>query len=202
MKIDRTLKLVLDRKREEDGAPYHVFASSLSRGALRAHWQVVQKAIGWLYSEGGGGAATAPRFAAEAIRSAARALNVEKEVELNFLGEIRRLANVVMPAANGWETMTFEEAAQKHLSEDEADEILNAIAYFTLALSFHSTEDRAAVVAGAALLWNGRTTSSPFTEFLASLPTSTQAENSGATTTAASPQGPGVRTLTGQSVPS
>jgi hypothetical protein len=200
----------MDRTRESDGAEYHVFASAIPSRVARKYWQIINNAMGELHSSALE-AKTAPKFAAEAVRSAARALGpmAEAEVEKNFIGEIRRLAMVVLPKDNGWDEMMLDEAISKELLEDdEIDEILNLLVFFTAALSFYALSERAVVVSGAVALWNGRTTSSSFTEWRGSLPTSTPAASSGETTTGASPTPPagaapgGVRILSGQSVPS
>lgn len=213
--LDKTLKLVVDRLHESDdfngvGSPYYVWASPLSLRVAKTYWHVFQNAAGMLYTSDLG-AKSAPRYAAEAIRTAARQLGIGDEVEKNVIGEIQRLAMVVSPSGNGWSPVTFDSAVKDGvLSEDEADEVLNVLAFFTLALRFHSTNggQRTVLVNGAlGMHWNGRTTSSQYTEWLASLPTSTQVESSGETTTGASPDPSqtahaGVRTISGSQVPS
>ncbi|MCX7898480.1 MAG: hypothetical protein N2444_00055 [Methylocystis sp.] len=184
MVIDASLKLVIERRRESDGATFHVFAEPVSRDTAREFWSVIQAAVSKLYL-GGGNPVIAPRFAANAVREAAREAGVEDRVERFFLAEIRRRVMVAVPGDAGWDTMTFDEAAKSAMTEDEAEEIESAIVFFTLAWRFHSTADRKAVISGAVSLWQGRIISSGFTEWIASLPTSTATDASGATTAAA-----------------
>ena len=154
-------------------------------------------------------------IAADAIRSAARQLGIEAAVEKDIISEIQRLAMVITPASTGWNSVPYDVAVKSGaISEDEADEVLNVLAFFTLALRFHSTNggERTALINGAlGFHWNGRTTSSSFLEWQGSLPTWTPDENSGATTTDApqTMQNPqpdqapgGVRTILGSQVPS
>ena len=180
MKIDASLKLVIERRRESDGKPFYVYANAVSRNTAEQFWQVIQTAVGKLYF-GGGNPTIAPKFAANAVRRAADELGVREDVDRFFLAEIRRLATVVTPGETGWESAMFDEAA-KTLSEDEVDEIESALCFFTLAWRFHSTNDRRAVISGAVTLWGARTTSSTFMEFVGSLPTLKETAASGETT--------------------
>jgi hypothetical protein len=197
MVIDAALKLVIERAREADGATFYVYAQAISRNTAKEFWRVIQAAVGKLYF-GGGNPTIAPRFAAEAIREAAKEMGLSERVEQHLIGEIKRLAIVVAPGAAGWENMPFEEALKRGvLSEDEADELESAIAFFTLAWRFHSTNERTGLISSAVTLWRARTTSSSFTEFLASFPTLKETGSSGETTAAAP-----VRDAAGLSVPS
>lgn len=193
MKIDASLRVTFERRRESDGAPFYVYAQSVSRNTAREFWQVVQRATNQLYINSGSPQG-ALRFAAAAVREAGTFLGNER-VEQFFIGEMRRLAMVVLP---GGESLTFDEAVKNGaLSEDEVDEMEAALCFFTLAWNFHSTENRALIIASALTLWNGRTTSSSFTEWTASLPISKETVNSGAKTEAA-PE----KAATGSSAPS
>jgi len=213
MQIDRTLKLVLDRRREDDGAPYSVFASAISSRALKKYWQLVNGSMGLLHTSSELGPRTAPKYALEAIREVAREKGplYADDIEKNVIGEMRRLAMVVMPdeagwedqinrdkdgkvesvtgaAKRGWETIPLDEALSKNLlSEDEGDEVMNLLAFFTLAHSFYPVAERRTTMSAAAAYWGGRTTSSDFMEWKNSLPIWTGEENSGAPTTGASP---------------
>ena len=233
MVIDKTLKLVIDRRREEDDAPYTVFASSIPTRALKKYWALVNGAMGALHTSSDLGPRTAPKFALEAIRDVARARGplYEADIEKNVINEMRRLAMVVMPdaagwedkidrdaegnivsvvgcAKSGWEVIPLEEAISKGtISEDDGDEIMNLLAFFTLALSFYPVAERKTTMSAAAAYWGGRTTSSDFMAWKNSLPISTPGASSGATTTPASqtpsthtPHG-GVRILSGQPAP-
>ncbi|MDR3449355.1 MAG: hypothetical protein P4M15_06360, partial [Alphaproteobacteria bacterium] len=121
-----------------------------------------------------------PRVAALYIRKAAENMGRAKDVEEGLIGEIVRLANVAMRGPNGWEMVPLDEAGKKGLLDpDEQDEVENALAFFTLASSLHKKTERAPILIGAMSLWAGRITSSDFTEFVASLPTSTETASSG-----------------------
>lgn len=194
-KIDASLKLVLERRRESDGATFLVYSQPVSLVVAREFWQVLQGAVATTY--GGGNPMIAPRFAAQAVRDAAAAIGNDR-VEQSFIGEIKRLTMVIVPGETGWQQIPFSDAVRAGLlSEDEADEVENAIVFFTMAWRFHSTNDRKALVSSAVTLWRGRTTSLSAMELIASLPTSNATDASGATTET----GP-AKTPAGSSVPS
>lgn len=199
MQLDPSLKLVLERRNES--GPYYVYSSSVARNTVKEYWEVIKNSIGRLYA--GGDPRMAPKFAGDAVRATAKELGVADDVEKYFLAEIRRLTIVVKRGDKGWEQIPFDEAAKTFLDEDEVDEIEGAIVFFTLAWRFHSTNDRAKVITAAVLLWAGRTISSSFTEWFASLPTLKETVASGETTLEPRPASKAVVTdATGSQVPS
>lgn len=200
MQIDKSLRLVLER-RNDDGK-YYVYSSTVSRNMAKEYWEAIKNAIGRLYA--GSDPRMAPKFAADAVRAAARDLDMLDAVERFFIPEIRRLTTVIKMGAAGWEQIPFDEAVKTGLvDEDEADEIEGAIVFFTLAWRFHPTSDRAKVVMAAVLLWAGWTTSLAITDFINSLRTSPETVVSGETTPEAPPASPqAVMDASGSQVPS
>ena len=184
MEISKKLRLVLPVQTAQ-GESY-VHAQAIERETFHRYFPVMVQAFTRLYQDGAGITA-GPRVAALYIRAAAEAMGRAKDVEDGLIAEIVRLANVALCGAAGWEMVPLDEATRKGLLDpDERDEVENALAFFTLASSLHKKTEREPILTGAMSLWAGRITSSDFTEFLASLPTSTATDNSGAKTPASS----------------
>lgn len=184
MKISKDLFLVLPVQTEQ-GESY-VHAKAISRETFNRYYAVMGQAFSKIYKDGLD-YTVGPRLAALYIRSAAERLGVLEDVEKGLLGEITRLANVAVCGENGWEMVPLSEAKRNGaLDEDELDEVENALAFFTLAYSIHKRNEREAILSGGMSLWGGRLTSSDYTAFLASLPTSTATDNSGAKAPASS----------------
>ena len=209
MRIDKDLKLVLDRQ-NQDGVPYHVFASSLPKLAVQSFSDVIARAIGRIYGNSAFGPPGAAPFAADAVRQIAKEMGIEREVESNFIGEIRRLAMIVLPNGASWEPVPIDEAVKREfISEDEAEEIESLLVFFILARRVHPVSERLTIIRAAiGFHCTARTTSSPYSEWASSLTPWTKDAASGKTTMAASPQSNaqtpagGVKVVSGPQVPS
>jgi hypothetical protein len=175
MKIDEKLNLVIELERE--GGSIWVHSTPIGRETFKRYYLVLAKAFSKIYKEGLD-VTSGPRVAAMVVEDVARELGVwdgEGGVEGGLMAEIRRLSNVVVPAARGWATIPLESAInEKRFSEEEAAEVENAVCFFIVASAMHSRKDRKVALLGMTSLWTGQITSSNSTEFAASLRTSTE----------------------------
>ena len=182
LRIDRKLNLVIPIDRD-DGARIYIHSTPISLAVFEAHYLVMAKTFAAIYNEGLGVTA-GPRVAAMTMKKIAENLGVwagEGGVESSLVNEMKRLTNVLAPGANGWDTVPYSEAVKRGIiDEDEASEVENALAFFTVAYRLHRKTEREAILNGASRLWGGEISSLPFTEFRNSLPTSTPAANTGA----------------------
>ncbi len=106
-------------------------------------------------------------------------------VENGLVVEIRRLANVLLPGPNGWEARPFEGAVGRgDLSAEDAAEVENSLAFFTVASSMHRRTEIESIMKVVSGIWGAQTSYSNSTEFAASLPTPTPGANTGAKATA------------------
>ena len=182
MKIDRKLNLVVPIDRD-DGSRIYVHSTPISLAVFEAHYLVMAKTFAAIYNEGLGVTA-GPRVAAMTMKKIAENLGVwtgESGVENSLVNEMKRLTNVLAPSTNGWETLPYGEAVKRSvIDEDEASEVENCLCFFTVAYRLHRKTEREAILNGASRLWGGEISSLGFTEFKASLPTSTPTVNTGA----------------------
>lgn len=182
MEINRKLNLVVPVY-QDDGSTVHVHAMPISRDVFKKYHLVIAKAFARIYNQGLGFVA-GPRVAAMLIRDAAEEMGVTDDVEQGLMAEMRRLSNMLVLGKTGWEQVPLQEALdRKQISDDDADEVENAIAYFTLASSMHKKSELRDHLDGASKLWGGLVTLSTLMEYSASLPTSTKAATTGATRT-------------------
>lgn len=140
---------------------------------------VFAKSFNTIYS-GGLGIMSGPRVAAMVMKDAAKELGVwdgPEGAERGLVQEIRRLTSVIVLTEKGWEPIPLHEAITKgSLDESDAAEVENAVAFFTVVSHMHRKADRRQILEGALKLWGGRLESSSYTEFCASLSTSTTTE--------------------------
>ena len=197
MEIAKDLRLVIPVDTEHGESFVH--AQAVGRETFDRYFVVISQAFSNVYTDGVS-RLTGPRVAARYIRMAAEARGpgVLDDINAGLFGEIIRLANValrgkdgpvgpadengVVPMAPaGWQMVPLADAFRDGLlDEDTKDEVENALAFFTLISCVHKRKDRAAILEYPIQLWGGRLTSSSYTEFVASLPTSTATASSGA----------------------
>lgn len=181
-KIDKNLRLVIPV--DVDSAVYHIHAEAISRETFERYFLVLSKTFAAIYNEGLGVTA-GPRVAALMLKKVAEETGTwdgPAGVSNGLMAEIRRLCNVAVPGPNGgWETVPFQEAIDRDIFEPEdVSEVENGIVFFIVASATHRRDERKDILEGAAKLWGGHITSSSYTDFLASLKTSTPVDNSGA----------------------
>ena len=187
MKISENLRLIVPiyeneidpAEKEEDQAPPIGYAHSapVSRAAFEGSCELIMATNASIQSLG----QYATKEAALIMRKAAERLRLVKEgEEPALMMEIRRLTNVVLPTASGWEPRTFQEVVDgKLLSEDDIREVMNAITFFTVGWHVMPRRARVVYLTDVMPIWGARLTSSTLMEFAASLPTSIAAGNSG-----------------------
>lgn len=180
MNLDRRLNFVIPVDRG-DGTIDFVHASPIGEATFDKYFMVIGQAFAQLYN-GGLGLFAGPRVAAKLIKRIAISTECwdgEDGVERGLFVEMRRRANFVR--AGGVDPIPLEEAiASKAISAEDASEVENALAFFTVASSMHKRSELPTILAVVARIWDARTTSSNSTEFSASLKTSTAPANTGA----------------------
>jgi hypothetical protein len=176
LEINKKLNLVIPIERG-DGTTVYAYSIPISKGVFERYYMVFAKAFSVIYG-GGLGIMTGPRVAAMILKDAAKDLGVwdgPEGAEHGLMSEIHRLTYVVALTERGWETIPFQEAVAKKLIDDEdVGEVDNAVSFFTLASHMHRKKDKIGIMEGASKLWGGHLESLGYTEFCASLPTSTE----------------------------
>ena len=184
MRIDRKLNFVIPVE-TGDGTEVYVHATPIGAEVFRRYHLVIAKTFAMIHQEGLG-AIAAPRVAAEMLREVARSMDETgarlADVEQGLLAEVSRLSNVLRPGPSGWEMVPLSEAIKDGtISPEDANEVENALAFFTVSSAMHRRAVLEPVLRGAAMLWGGRVESLSCAEFSRSLPTLTATERSGAT---------------------
>ncbi len=181
MQLDKALNLVVPVERD-DGTTIYVHSTPVSREVFDRFFLVMAKTFSSLYTEGLGIAA-GPRVAAKLLKSVASNMGEQQlaNVQQGLIAEIRRLSNVIVPnETGGWTPMPLDVAISHNLIDrDDADEVENAVTFFTLASAMHKKREARVILAEAAKLWGAEITSQSFTTFAASLPTSTSVASTG-----------------------
>ena len=179
MKIDKNLNIVVPVERA-DGTTIYVHCAAISLAVFDAHFWVISKTFDILMGEGM--VRSGPRIAMKMLKRVAQSLG-ETEVKLteeNLLAEIHRLTNVIAPSERGWAPMPWQTAiSQNLLDADDVVEVENAIAFFIVASSMLKKKEGQLILREVGLIWGAQIISSNSTAYLASLPTSIPAVNTG-----------------------
>lgn len=191
MRINEKLNLVIPI--DAAAGTIYVHSQPVSREVFEQNFMLVSKTFAAIYNDGLGSVA-GPRVAAMLMRSVARDMNgFDRDGKPNpdgpgteacnaFLAEVRRLSNVLAPSNGGYETIPFQEAVDKKvLAPDDAAEVENAVAFFTVGSAMHRRAEMPAFLDGLTSLWGAQTSPLNCTEYGASLRTSTETESSGVT---------------------
>jgi hypothetical protein len=178
MRINKQLNLVIPI--ETDGGTMYVHSTPLARTVFEQHYKVFARTftvIVSMYSEVAG-----PRVAMMTLRDVAEQMGVRNEVEQNLIPEIRRSTNVLVPGENGYETVMYQIALDRGVfDEEDAGEVENALAFFTVYSAMLKRQQRIEMLDGAAKMWGAQITSLDVMGFAASLKTSTKDASTGAT---------------------
>jgi hypothetical protein len=190
MKIDKKLNLVIPL--ETENGVYYVHAMPLAKEAFEHHFLLISKTFARLYSEGLHIIA-GPKVAALMLREVAADMDGEPSEKEGprakectaLMAEIHRLTSICLPTEDhGWQPMPLESAVTRGLiDEDDLAEIEGQLVFFICASAMHKRDQVKVTLYGMTQLWGSQTLSLSTTEFLSSLPTSTEAENSGVTVT-------------------
>jgi hypothetical protein len=189
LKLDRRLNLVLEVTTDEDKTVW-VHHTPIRREVFEMHFLVLTKVMAAMYEQSLP-PPMAQRIALLMLRKTAKAMGeqVEQEVEVGLLPEIWRTTNCLVQGAAGaaWTMLPLEKViADKTISEDDAWEVRNHICFFTAASWVHKRDELVEMIYPLLGTSGSQTTSLTATEWIASLPISTPAENTGATATPSS----------------
>lgn len=103
---------------------------------------------------------------------------VDKATDALF-AEFKRLTMILCPGPQGWDSLPVDAAISRGVIDAEDwQEAIAAIVFFTVHHAMARKADRQRISRSTAALLDGSITSSGYTEFLASLPSSTPAETS------------------------
>ena len=179
--IDKRLNLVIPV--EDGGSALYVHSTPIPRAVFKRYSKIIARTFNEIYG-GGYGVIAGPRIAADLLESAARASNEwdgPTGVERGLLGEVYRLTNVAVPGAfGGWDVVPYQIAVSTgQISEDDADEVNNALVFFTVASSMHKKTDLPDIIHASSRLWGGLSTSLNVTGYADSLKMLTAPESSG-----------------------
>jgi hypothetical protein len=175
-KINQKLHLIIPVHTQTGIVNIH--STPLSREAFEQNYLVLSKTFAAIYGEGLGFVA-GPRVALLLLRDIAKRMGdlTAASVELGIISEMRRLTNAVLPSG---EAVPFQEIVDKTmLDEEDLAEVENAIAFFTVASAIHKREELKEMLDGASRIWGGQVSYLSFTDYLASLKTSTKDATSG-----------------------
>jgi hypothetical protein len=183
MKIDEQLYLTIPVDRP-DGTTIHVHAASIGREVFQRYWLTMAQAFNEIFQKQL--FFTGPRVAAMMLRSKAEADGIwdgPMGVEAGLMGEIRRLANVVVPAeGRGWTPIPYMDAVRDGvIDQEDAEEIDGLLSFFTLVSRLHVRADRARMVRSVAAMWDASTSSLSLSAYANSLATSTVTASTGVT---------------------
>lgn len=177
MEVNKDLNLVVPIERED--ISLYAYSRPIGRAVFENYHSVLSKAFSEL-TDGGINVVASVATASLAIRDAAKAKGMwegSAGVENGLFNEVRRNTMIYGPAENGWQEMLFDDAVKRGLiDEDEAREAESAILFFTLISRMFKKSMRQMVVKGMMGMAGCVTTSSPFTEWHASLQISTEEE--------------------------
>jgi hypothetical protein len=191
MLINNAMNIVISLERD-DGSTVYVHATPASPEMFKRYFMVLSKTFTSFMNERLGPVG-GPRIGAMLLEQTAKeTLRFRGDpptswwegpdgVEAGLLGEMRRLASVIaLHPERGWSPLPLDEALRLHqLTTEEADEVLNQLAFFTVCSLAPPKKDRRSWVEGGAAICGSQITSSNCMEFAASLPTSTEDETSG-----------------------
>ena len=183
MRINKQLNLVIPVD-YEDGGQLYVHSTPVSREVFEQHFLAVSKTFAAIFSQGLG-AIAGPRIAYLMLKQTAESLGIWEGptgVKAGFLNEIVRLTNVFMPTKDGWTTLPLQSVINKEMLDPETiAEIEGELVFFTCVSMMNKKNQIGVIMEAANGLWGSETTYLTSTEYMASLRTSTEAENTGAT---------------------
>lgn len=124
-------------------------------------------------------AMTAPQMALPALRVVSKRMGTwdgADGLEVGLINELARLTNVAHAGSVGWEQLPIHLAHQRGILDDDTHaEVLSSLVFFFLTLRVGPDVLREDTLRMASSARGWQYTSSGFTEYLASLPTSTPA---------------------------
>lgn len=191
MRIDRALHLILPIERD-DGIVLFAHSTPIAEATFLKYHRPLNVTYAQLDADGlvrSGGIRNADLI----LKDVSERLGVwaddprEKRigVERGLVAEIRRLTNVFAPTENRWEMVPLDDCvARDILSEREAREVQAAAVFFTCASRNFPRQNLKEFLQMCSGRIGAHVSYSSCTEFQSSLPTLSDAENSGATAAA------------------
>lgn len=179
MKIDERLNLVLPLYREAD--PYAwVHSVPISREMFEAHYKLLNRAFTALMNEGQFSGRVAHLLFRDVAKDLGGGVAEGERLAAPVLNEIRRLSNIALATAKGWETLPLDDALSRHLIDaDDVAEVMSALVFFTVGWHLSPKAMRSDFLNGGVRMWGAQTSSLDSTAYFASLGTSTATESSG-----------------------
>lgn len=178
MRINEKLNFVIPICDDEGAECAYVHSTPVSQEVFEANYRLIAITYNGIY-EGRLGQLAGPRTSALEMRAVAKEMGIEPRADA-LLAEIRRLTSVIAPQSTGWEPMPYSAAVERGiLSGYDASVVENALVFFMCCWHVHPPRPRMDLLRGAAQIWDARILSQNVSEFIGSLPISTETENSG-----------------------
>jgi hypothetical protein len=172
----------------EDVVRIYAFHTPVSRAIFEQHYRVLAATKASLSSKGahylmGAG----PRIAALTLKDEGRKEaaslgmvdergNIHDEATDALFAEFKRLTTILCPGPNGWDMLPVETAISSgKIDAEDWEETVAAVTFFTCHYAMAKKADRETAAKGTASFLGASITSSTPMEFIASLPTLTQA---------------------------
>jgi len=190
MQISKTLNLVVPI--QTDSGTIYVHSRPILRETFKQYCIILAKTLNTLYAEGIS-QGTGPSIASMVLETIAKENEPANPphdwngngstwsgkfgVKHGLMEEIRRLSNVIVPTAQGWQSVPISEAIkQGYLSDQDVEEAEGYIVFFTCVSHIHKRNEIEPLLSALGRVWDTQVTSSSVTEFYASLPTLTAPE--------------------------
>ncbi len=163
MIINSSLNLVFPIRSQNNTPLIWAYHTPISTEVFQANYRIIAATKAAIFGKGIAYAADAgPRIASLTLRDAGRADAAEWGIEDSapaLLAEIKRLTHVLAPGKDGFDVLPIDPAiARKVIDEEEADEAISAVVFFTSAFSMATRSNREAVGRASALVLAGSTT--------------------------------------------
>jgi hypothetical protein len=189
MRLNERLNFVIPLYRGDDDCYAWVHAAPISREVFESNYLLLSKTFTAIHSEGLGEIA-GPKIARLLMNDVAKSMDSGSPDALTrpLMNEMRRLTNVLLRTNLAWETMPLQDAiSHKALDDDDLSEVENILTFFTVVLHLYPKNMRQTYLDGASRMWGAQMLSSNSTEFLSSLPTSTEIASTGGKQVAVTP---------------
>lgn len=188
VKDDKTKK---DKDVHEDVVRVWAYHAPISRAVFDTNYRLLASTKSALASKGAHYLMSAgPRIAALTLKDEGHRDaesrgkfdedgNVKDDETIAFLAELTRLTTILCPGVNGWDMLPVELAISSgKVDAEDWQEALSSVVFFTCQSSMAKRVDRKRIAQATASMLNASTTSLSLSEWIASLPKSTQAETS------------------------
>jgi hypothetical protein len=177
MTLNKKLNLVMPV--DTEAGKIWVHSVPISMEVFESNYMLLTKTLAYLYLNGIG-PAFSPRIARRALKDVAKEMNDEEDISTSLMNEIYRITNFLMPKDGQWQTVSFYEARNKKLIDEQIlSEVENAVVYFIVASAVHLKSELQMAFQGLKTNWNVELTSLSVTDYGNSLTTSTTAARTG-----------------------